>query len=227
MRSMGPRSMSTHEPHARCSDINRNVLPCKLYPRGDSRKAARFAEASGAILVQGSTDKAKGMRMSVIGLRHVVAKQAVPSAPGVMGGDWPSGNQLLDTIGKYIPTDVTTAYIAAAAAMANVSGGVSSDVKKNVAIASAVLAAFAMWVIGYQSAKKKAEDNQQQVPSALDVLMSGWYEILVAGVALFTWATAMPDSWFDWGGNGIWLAPAVVAGASILFGGLAVLLNRT
>lgn len=49
--------------------------------------------------------------------------------------------------------------------------------------------------------------------------------VVVPGGALFIWATVMPDSWYDWGGNGVWLAPACVAGASISFGGLAVLLR--
>ena len=57
-------------------------------------------------------------------------------------------------------------------------------------------------------------------------MAAGWYEIGSAAIALFVWATAMPESWFDWGRYVAFAPTGLVLVASFLLGGLAVLLNR-
>lgn len=168
--------------------------------------------------------------MSVMAMAGIAARRSVQSGAGLKLGARPpaTGADLLKMIGAYIPTDVTTIYIAAAGAMAAVPApGVSTEAKLNVAIISSLVALFAAWVLAHRAARKAASDAGQSPPAPGTTLKAGWYEILAAGVALFIWATAMPDSWLDWGLYGPILPPFVVGFASILIGGLAYLLNRT
>lgn len=164
--------------------------------------------------------------MSTLSLARVIARRTVPSEMRIATTpEAPTARELLATIGRYIPTDVTTLYVAAAGGMATLSG-LTSDDKRNVAIVVAVLAAFAQWVIGHIEAQREAQKGGKPAPNPINTLLAGWYEILAAGVALFIWATAMPGSWWDWGNNVVWLPGLIVGIASIVIGGLATLLNR-
>lgn len=138
----------------------------------------------------------------------------------------PSGTELLETIGTYIPTEVTTLYIAAAGAIAGITPQPTDDFKKMVVIAFAVLSGFAMWVLIHREAQKKVTNPSDPRPKPADTLKGGWYEILAAPLAFAIWAAAMPDSWFDWGPLAV-VGPAAVVGiATVVIGGIAVLLNR-
>jgi hypothetical protein len=134
----------------------------------------------------------------------------------------PTASELLQTIGAYIPTDVTALYVPVAAGLTV--AGKSDETKLWVAIGVALLAAFATWVLAHQAATKLAGEGKK--PSPVKTLTAGWYEILVAGAAFFVWALAIPDSFVDWGTNAYWAPALIVAGASIIFGGVGVLLNR-
>lgn len=133
----------------------------------------------------------------------------------------PTAQQLLETIGAYIPTDVTTAYVPIAAGMT--AAEASKDTRLWVAIVAALLAAFITWRITHRAAAEAATDAK---PGPLESLKLGWYEIPAAGIALFVWATAMPGSWVDWADSVLYLPALVVLVASAVIGGLAELLNR-
>lgn len=78
---------------------------------------------------------------------------------------------------------------------------------------------------GRQQHERGTEDPTKP-PNAFQSLWAGLYEIIAAPVALFIWATAMPDSWFDGGKYGHFGPTALVGVSTILIGGVAVVLNR-
>jgi hypothetical protein len=160
----------------------------------------------------------------VTSLIHVAARRATPGATFGAGPTRPTAKALLDTIGIYIPTDVSTLYIPVAAGM--VAANESASTKRLVAIGVALLAAFATWVLAHKTARKAADDAHQARPSALTTLKAGWYEVAAAAVAFFIWAWAMPGSWHDFGKSQWFLPALVVAAASIAIGGIATLANR-
>jgi hypothetical protein len=133
----------------------------------------------------------------------------------------PTAADLLGTIGKYIPTDVSALWIAVAGGIATVSPPVASTTKFNLAILVAVLAALATWALGHGKLHATHPDV-----NLIDSLLAGLYEILAAGVAFFIWATAMPGSWYDFGPNAAYMPLLLVGAATIVIGGVAVLLDR-
>jgi hypothetical protein len=135
----------------------------------------------------------------------------------------PTPNELLRTIGAYIPTDVTSAYVPVAAGMT--AAAASASTRFWVAIGASVLAAFTTWVIGHRHAKTKTPVGQDP-PNWSQTLRAGWYEIPTAGIALFAWATAMPGGWHDWGKSVLYVPAAIVVVTSLVLGGVAALLNR-
>jgi hypothetical protein len=137
----------------------------------------------------------------------------------------PTGKELLETIGTYIPTDISTLYIAVAGGIAAIEPSVGDDVKRNVAGGFTVLAAFAMWVLVHRAAQKEAKDPAAP-PNLVQSLIAGLYEIIAAPIAMFAWAMAMPDSWVDWGVYSAVGPMALVGITTVVIGGLAVLLNR-
>jgi hypothetical protein len=149
----------------------------------------------------------------------VIGGRTAADAPRVQAGRTP--RDLLNTIGKYIPTDVTTAYVAAAGAMALVQPPIADDFKRNVAILVAVIAAFAALIVAVVTARETAPNI-----GVGTVAMGAWFEILAAPVAFLIWSAAIPDSWYDWGVTDSFMPVLVVTLASIVVGGLAVLLNR-
>lgn len=165
--------------------------------------------------------------MPVTSMVHVAARRATPGATFGAGPTRPTAKALLDTIGIYIPTDVTTMYIPVAAGM--VVAGQSPSVKLRVAIVAAIIAAFATWVLAHktaQAAAKAANKANKPGPSAMQTLKAGWFEVAAAAVAFSIWAWAMPGSWYDFGKSQWWLPALVVAGASLVIGGVATLTNR-
>jgi hypothetical protein len=156
--------------------------------------------------------------MAAIGARNL-------GAPFGLREELPTSKELLETIGTYIPTDVSTLYIAVAGGMAALTPAVSTDLKLNVAWGFAALAGFAEWVLVHREAQKQAKDPAKP-PNALQTLRAGLYEIVAAPIALFVWATAMPASWFDWGAYSAIGPVAAVGIVTIVVGGLAVILNR-
>lgn len=166
--------------------------------------------------------------MPIATLSRIVAKRSLPR-PAVVkrtGASGPTAEQLLTTIGAYIPTEVTTAYVAVAGGMATIEAGVPVRTRLLIAIGVTVLASFAAWIIGHRQAVKKAAEDGVPVPSALHSLGAGWYEIAAAGIAFFAWAAAMPSSWVGWGANVVYAPALLVFATSLVIGGLAVLLNR-
>jgi hypothetical protein len=151
-------------------------------------------------------------------LRDVRAKRAA--------GAIPSAEELLRTIGAYIPTEVTTAYVAVAGGMATLKD-LPSRTRLLVAVGVAILSVFVTWTLGHRAAGNKAVAEGKARRTALHTFREGWYEILAAGVAFFTWATAMPSSWVEWGANMVWAPALLVFAASVVIGGLGVLFNRT
>ncbi|MGH2492103.1 MAG: hypothetical protein ACRDF9_11385 [Candidatus Limnocylindria bacterium] len=137
----------------------------------------------------------------------------------------PTGKELLETIGTYIPTDVATLYIAVAGGIATMTPAPTNDDKQKVAVFFAVVCAFATWVLIHRKAQKENPDPKPK-PDPLQSLKGGWYEVLAAPVAFFVWALAMPDSWFDWGALAAFGPVAAVGVTTLVIGGLAVLLNR-
>lgn len=168
--------------------------------------------------------------MSLVRLTRVVANHAL--SPDAATRDFersaggPNPQQLLDTIGAYIPTEVTTAYVAAAGGIATIPGGLRRRNLVLIAVGVALLSSFATWVIGHRKARAEAMKQKVPPPPALTTLRAGWFEIIMAGVAFFAWGTAMPGSWFSWGQNVIWAPGLLVFVMSLGVGGLATLLNR-
>ena len=85
----------------------------------------------------------------------------------------------------------------------------------------ALVAAFSTWVLGHKLAR---ESDPGADP--IKTLKAGWFEIIAAPIAFFTWATAMPGSWYDYGANAIFVPALQVALVTLVIGGLATLLNR-
>jgi hypothetical protein len=156
--------------------------------------------------------------MSVLAM-GIVGGRTAAGAPRLEAGSTPQ--DLLNTIGKYIPTDVTTAYVAVAGSMALVQPPVDGDLKRYVAIAVGALAAFAAWVI----AVNKARETSPTI-NPFKVLFLAWFEVLAAPFAFLVWSAAFPESWFNWGSTFTFLPALVVTAVSIALGGFAVLLNR-
>lgn len=161
--------------------------------------------------------------MPITSLAHIAARRTRSQAAFAAGPTRPTGQALLDTIGMYIPTDVTAMYVPVAAGL--VAAEASGDTKKGVAVGVAVLAAFGTWVIAHKAARSNTPAGDPQ-PSALETLKQGWYEVLAAAVAFMIWAWAMPGSWHDFGKEQLWLPALVVGVASLVIGGGATLLNR-
>ena len=166
--------------------------------------------------------------MSLVRLSGVVANRSLTAGPITRsrsaGG--PNPQQLLDTIGAYIPTEITTAYVAAAGGIATIPGGFGRRRLLLIAVGVALLSSFATWVVGHRKARAQAPAQGMPPPSALQTLRAGWFEIVMAAVAFFAWATAMPGSWYAWGENVVWAPALLVFVVSLLVGGLATLLNR-
>lgn len=156
--------------------------------------------------------------MAAISARNLGETRAKRAKP-------PTGKELLETIGTYIPTDISTLYIAVAGGLAAIEPAVAPDVKFRVAAGFTVLAAFAMWVLVHRAAQKEAKDPAAPL-SLLTTLWTGLYEILAAPVAMLAWAAAMPASWVDWGAYSAVGPIALVGIATVVIGGFAILLNR-
>jgi hypothetical protein len=166
--------------------------------------------------------------MSVARMSSTVARRALPrpAEKAAAAGSGPTAQQLLANIGAYIPTDVTTAYVAAAGGIATLEGGLTRRTLLIIAGVVAVLSAFATWVIGHRKARKAAKAQNIPQPGAFTSLRAGWYEIGAAAVAFFAWATAMPGSWLSWGRNVVWGPALMVFIVALVIGGIATLLNR-
>ena len=156
--------------------------------------------------------------MAMISARNLGEARARRAKP-------PTGKELLETIGAYIPTDISTLYIAVAGGLAAIEPAVTTDMKRNVAAAFTLLAAFAMWVLAHRAAQKEAKDPAAP-PNLLETLKTGFFEIVAAPIAMLAWAAAMPDSWVDWGVYSAIGPIALVGITTIVIGGLAILLNR-
>src|SRR5215207_6416745 len=118
--------------------------------------------------------------MPLTSMARVAADRAVPRPRPRDAPKAPTANELLKTIGVYIPTDVTALYVPIAAGM--VAAEAADNTKHGVAIGVAVLAAFTAWVVAHRAAVAAAKAAGTQVPSAGTTLKAGWFEILVAGV---------------------------------------------
>jgi hypothetical protein len=168
--------------------------------------------------------------MSIGAMAQIVATRAVlgPPTGTATSGSEPTARRLLETIGAYIPTDITTAYVAAAGGMAATQPPLADQNSFRVALGVAILASFSTWVIGHRRAEKKAQaaNPPEPPPKAFASFKAGYYEIIVAGIAFFVWATATPGSWYDFGKDQVWAPALLVVVASIVIGGLATLLNR-
>jgi hypothetical protein len=162
--------------------------------------------------------------MPVTSLIHVAARRTTPAAGFGMGPTRPTAQTLLDTIGIYIPTDISTMYIPVAAGLA--AAETSNGARRNVAVLVALLAAFVTWVLAHRAAQKAARAAGQALPNANLTFWRGWYEIVMAGLAFFIWAWSMPGSWHNFGDNQWWLPGLVVGVATIVIGGFASLTNR-
>ena len=162
--------------------------------------------------------------MPLTSMVHVAARRATPDATFGAGPTRPTAQALLDTIGMYIPSDITAMYVPIAAGL--VAAESSGSTKRGVAIGVAILAAFATWVLAHRAAREAAKNASKPTPNALETLRAGWYEILAALVAFLIWAWAMPGSWKDFDKDQFWLPALVVGGASVLIGGVATLLDR-
>jgi hypothetical protein len=149
-----------------------------------------------------------------------VAGRTAADAPRLQAGS--TAQDLLNTIGKYIPTDVTTAYVALAGSMALAATQPTADVKLKIAIVVAIAAAFAELVI----ATRTARDLKPTI-GLLAVVVGSWFELVAAPIAFLVWSAAMPSSWFDWGTMESYMPALVVTLTSMVIGGLAVLLKRS
>jgi hypothetical protein len=162
--------------------------------------------------------------MPLTSMARIAAGRAVPGAQPRDTPKPPAANDLLKTIGAYIPTDVTAFYVPIAAGM--VAAEASDATRHIVAIAVAVLAAFTAWVVAHRVAVAAAKAAGKPPPSAGTTAKAGWFEIVVAGVALYIWALAIPGSWVHFGKGELFLPALIVGGASLIIGGVATLLNR-
>lgn len=156
--------------------------------------------------------------MSVVAM-GIVGGRTAAGAARLQAGSAPQ--DLLNTIGKYIPSDVTTAYVAVVGSMALVEPPVAIGDKRLIAFGVAIVAAFATWVI----AIGKARETDENI-NPIKVLFGSWFEILAAPVAFIVWSAAFPNGWYDWGTTFDFLPALMVTGTSIVIGGLAVILNR-
>ena len=139
----------------------------------------------------------------------------------------PAGSSgLLATIGAYIPTEVTTAYVAAAAGMATLDPPMSHATRLGIAIGVAILSGFLTWVIAQRKAIATASAAGAPSPSAGATLRAGWFEVLAGTTACFAWTTAVTPSWIDWGRNAVYAPALMVFVVSSMIGGAAVLLKR-
>jgi hypothetical protein len=160
--------------------------------------------------------------VSLLALGRVIASQ--PREGTVRAaGTRPTAQQLLTTIGAYIPTDVTTLWIAAAGGMATLTPQPPQQQKLFFIVVMALAAGFATWVIGHRAL---TSEYPSRTIKPIESLRYGWYEIPAAGVGFFVWATAMPASWYEFGTNAIFVPGLWVGIATFLIGGLATLLNR-
>ena len=139
----------------------------------------------------------------------------------------PAGSSgLLATIGAYIPTEVTTAYVAAAAGMATLDPPLSHATRLGIATGVALLSGFLTWVIAQRKAIAAAGAAGTPPPSPGATLRAGWFEVLAGIVACFAWTTAVTPSWVDWGRNVVYAPALMVFLVSSMIGGAAVLLKR-
>src|SRR5215207_1433668 len=151
--------------------------------------------------------------MPLTSMARVAADRAVPRPRPRDAPKAPTANELLKTIGVYIPTDVTALYVPIAAGM--VAAEAADDTKHAVAIGVAVLASFMAWVVAHRTAVAAATAVEKPRPGAGTTLKAGWYEIVVAGAALYIWALSMPGSWVHFGKGELWL-PALIVGVASL-----------
>ena len=135
-------------------------------------------------------------------------------------------SELLATIGAYIPTEVTTAYIAAAGGIATLDPPMARSYRFWVACGVCVVAGFLTWAAAQKKAVAAAGAAGVPAPRAGATLRAGWFEIVAAIVACFAWVTAVPPSWFDWGRNVVYAPALMVFVVSSIIGGAAVLLHR-
>jgi hypothetical protein len=160
--------------------------------------------------------------------RRAAVHAAVAPAENRRGaaGQPPGSAELLATIGTYIPTEVTTAYVGAAAGMATLDPPMTRPTRLSIAIAVALLSGFLTWVVAQRKANAAAAGTGAPPPTPGATLRAGWFEILAGIVACFAWTTAVTPSWVDWGRNVVYAPALMLFLVSSVIGGAAVLLKR-
>ncbi len=164
--------------------------------------------------------------MSILGMSRVVARHSIstrkPTAVAAAHEARDIVQEYKEAFGRYIPAETSMIYIPLAGGLSG--GGASKSFLFWAAVIGGLLSCFSTWVVGHAQAVKGTLKNVKP-PNLFITLGRGWYEILMAGWAFFVWATAMPGSWYEW--RYPVLPGAVVAAASLLIAGGAVLLNRS
>jgi len=137
-----------------------------------------------------------------------------------------SSSDLVATIGAYIPTEVTTAYIAAAGGIATLDPPMAHSHRLWIAAGVSLAAGFLTWVAAQRKAAAAATAAGAPPPRAAATLRAGRFEVVAAVVACFAWVTAVSPSWLDWGRNVVYAPALMVFLVSSVIGGAAVLLHR-
>jgi len=137
-----------------------------------------------------------------------------------------ASSDLIATIGAYIPTEVTTAYVAAAGGIATLDPPMAHSHRLWIAAGVSLVAGFLTWVAAQNKAGAAATAAGKPPPSAGATLRGGWFEVVATVVACFAWVTAVSPSWFDWGRNVVYAPALMVFVVSSVIGGAAVLLRR-
>ena len=137
-----------------------------------------------------------------------------------------ASSDLVATIGAYIPTEVTTAYIAAAGGIATLDPPMAHSHRLWIAAGVSLAAGFLTWVAAQKKAAAAATAAGAPPPRAAATLRAGWFEVVAAVVACFAWVTAVSPSWLDWGRNVVYAPALMVFLVSSAIGGAAVLLHR-
>jgi len=137
-----------------------------------------------------------------------------------------ASSDLVATIGAYIPTEVTTAYIAVAGGIATLDPPMAHSYRFWIGAGVALVAGFLTWVAAQKKAVAAATAAGAPLPRARATLRAGWFEVVAAVVACFAWVTAVSPSWFDWGRNVVYAPALMVFVVSSVIGGAAVLLHR-
>lgn len=141
-------------------------------------------------------------------------------------GPLAGSSDLVSTIGAYIPTEVTTAYIAVAGGIATLDPPLAHSYRFWIAAGISLVAGFLTWVAAQRKAIAAATAEEAAPPRAGATLRAGWFEVVAAAIACFAWVTAVSPSWFDWGRNVVYAPALMVFVVSSVIGGAAVLLHR-